>query len=1094
MLMSRLYALVGLALLLIPIPAGAQYVAEQVTLGNAATDLFGGTDADGGIGDWYLSNGVVEAIIDDVGPQDDLVDPLGSNAPPKQSEAAFTGGSVIDLGSIGRDDDQLSQMFTVGGLSTSNFILYDSISASTTASSATITATGALLGFSPVDPTDLVVVTEYTAAGSDPFLTITTTVTNNDPTNSAPALGGFLDAFIWTQRAIVPFSPLPFRGFRHVILDLANFGAALELPTYAAGPGNVTPADGIMDPPSGTTAAEVSYGLLGVEVSVDQGGGPVVIAVDTLFGVSSTLVTAFGNLPAAGALDPGGVLAYTRRLYVGDRNDVASAANPMITALGVRRGFGTGTISGDVDATDTTDVAASVIATKTGGPATPGFSVNAPVTHFRTDASGSFSGIVLPEGTYNLEVRAVERDMVVVSGVIVTAGADTPVTIPSMTGLGTLELSVFDRVRGPDPLVPAKITFKGRDDTPDPVFKKDFEALGIPGGGQPDVDLIPESFAGGPAQQNFFYLANGTGTIQLRPGKYEIFASRGPEYTVKRRGIRVREGITKRRKLKVRRIVDTSGALSGDFHVHSARSFDTSPPLNDRVASFAGEGVEVMVSTDHDYRVDYSSIITGLGLGSHITSMVGNEITGSVPNPPTFPDSIGHINAWPLPVTPNERRDGAIEDEYVAPNFLFSRLRNDGAEVVQYNHPRAGVSGLTAIGFFNNMGYDPDLAIDVSPNDLLLDDDITGTSGVPNPDGFRNLDFDVMELGNGSKASDIEAYIAVRRDWFSLLNQLNFATASGTVPFIAGTGVSDSHRLTVENPGYFRTYVRGAGDNPAELNTTVFNENVRAGNMVATTGPYIEFSIEESGGGASAGLGETLTGSDVVLKIRVQASNWIPVEEVRVLANGFLTMTFDGTSSPAVQPGPNNPRSQGKGRVVRFEADIPVTLLEDTYFIVEAGARLDPLPSSPEFIDKIVPGMVPLGHTNPIFVDRTGDGFVPPGLPVMASATGAGESLPAFARVIRRDQGLLARLGSWWRGRIATFFASGTAVAGNDNEVLTGRALKAEVDRQKTEASAEYFPLYSFRIPESAVDEAIERLPEPERSRIRAQREQAAPR
>src|SRR5690606_34002412 len=158
-----------------------------------AETLFTGTDADGGIDDWYLSNGVVQAIIDDVGPQADLVPLLGASAPPKVSEFAFTGCSLIDLGNNGQNNDHLTQIFTVGGLSTSNFILYNGISASTTASSATITCTGNLLGFdtgpSPVPPEDLQVVTEYTAAGSDPFLTVVTTVTNTHPTNTAMGLG-----------------------------------------------------------------------------------------------------------------------------------------------------------------------------------------------------------------------------------------------------------------------------------------------------------------------------------------------------------------------------------------------------------------------------------------------------------------------------------------------------------------------------------------------------------------------------------------------------------------------------------------------------------------------------------------------------------------------------------------------------------------------------------------------------------------------------------------------------------------------------------------------------------------------------------------
>jgi hypothetical protein len=679
---------------------------------------------------------------------------------------------------------------------------------------------------------------------------------------------------------------------------------------------------------------------------------------------------------------------------------------------------------------------------------------------------------------------------VTVSGVTVMAAADTPVAVPVMTGLGTLELSVVERVQGPDPAIPAKITIKGRNDTPDPAFRKDFEALALVLPSGPDEDLRPESFAGGPAQGNVVYLADGTATVQLRPGRYEVFASRGPEYTVRRRSVTVREGRTRSRRFKIRRCLDTPDALSGDFHIHSARSFDTSPPLRDRVASFAGEGVEVMVSTDHDYHVDYSSTISDLGIESHVTSMVGNEVTGSVPNPPTFPSSIGHINTWPLPVNPDDRRDGSIEDEYVAPNFIYSRSRAQGAQVVQYNHPRAGVAGLTAIGIFTNIDYDPTLPIDASPNDILLDDDITGVSGVANPDGFRNIDFDVMEIANGT---DVAGYIVTRRDWLSLLNQLNTVTASGTVPFIGGTGVSDSHRLTVEAPGYFRSYVRDVGDDPTALDPTTFNANVRAGNMIGTTGPYIDFSVEETGGGASAGLGNTLVpgSADVVLKIRVQAANWIPVEEVRVIANGFEIMSFDATTSPAVEPAPNNPRSQ-RCRGPRFDVEIPITVAGDTYFIVEAGAKLSPFPSSPEFVNTIVPGMVPLGFTNPVFVDLGGDGFDPPGLPVMASATGVAEPLPAFARVVRRDRTWLARVDNWWDRALGRLTASPVATADDQQEVLTGRAHRAEVDRRRMTPTAEYFPLYHFTIPEAAVAEALNRLPEPDRTRVQAQRQRAA--
>src|SRR4029453_15348393 len=88
----------------------------------------------------------------------------------------------------------------------------------------------------------------------------------------------------------------------HRALDLANPTAALELPVFSASPGTVSPADGINDPVTGAPAGEVAYGLLGVEVFFDEDdAGPIPPAREgapnSLFGVSSHDITAFGNPP-----------------------------------------------------------------------------------------------------------------------------------------------------------------------------------------------------------------------------------------------------------------------------------------------------------------------------------------------------------------------------------------------------------------------------------------------------------------------------------------------------------------------------------------------------------------------------------------------------------------------------------------------------------------------------------------------------------------------------------------------------------------------------------------------------------------------------
>jgi len=1019
----------------------AQPVAQQIGEADGAL-LFGGGDAEGGIGDWYVSNGVVEAIIDDAGPTPDLVGVLPPGTEPAmQSSAAPTGGTLIDLGLVGADDDQLSQMFTVGGLSTENFFDFDAVTAP---APGVVRASGKLRlpPVSPVDAPCIDATTDYRAEGTDPYLTVVTSATN--ACGQSVDLGGFLDAFIWTQRSIVPFSGgglLGGRGFDHPPLDFANLAGALETPTFLGAPGVIGPSDGVVDPARDLASGEVSYGLLGVDVVIDPDGpgGPTLpenAPVNTLLGVSSNLVTALGNAPGGAPLGPSGTIVYTRRVYVGNRNDVRSVANAMLTALAPRLGFALGTLSGDVDAIDTSDVRASILVRRlgrcaddsscrtaaecgTGACTDPvpvaGFGPGNAVTHVRTDADGTFSGVVVPNGDYELVVSAPERDDVV-RGPVQVLDAETAVAIPPLSARGMLAFRVREKRRG-KPLMPAKLVLQGLDGTPDPRFARDLSASL---GGE---DLLPESFGGtqrGPTgdargQGNVVYTTTGEGSIQVRPGRYVVWASRGMEFGIGREEVTIGVGETANVDFLLKRVIKSRDAIGADFHVHSVRSFDASTPLEDRVASFVAEGVEVMVATDHDKHVDYEPIIQSLGVAPYVVGVAGVEVTGSVPNPPDFPNSIGHLNAWPMPVDGDRRRDGSIDDEFVAPNWIYSRLEDLGGDdlVIQYNHVRAGVSGLTNIGFFNSIGcgrcanaidttcdvdadcpagatqecgcvgYQPDRPIDMIPNDLLLDDGIRGPGTTANPNGRTNLDFDVMEIANGARAGDVEALVAVRRDWFSLLRQDIRRWA---------TGVSDSHRATVEHAGWARTFVLGVGDDPRAVPLATFDEHVRAGAMVIAAGPYVE--VLAKAGKAKVGVGQELGAArgKVRLSVRVTAPAWVPVEEVRIVVNGDVAERFDRTTRPRVRPMPKKVTSSGK--TVRFRAKRTLRLAQDSFVVVEAGIPLpgdgDPIPVSPEPMNAIVKGAVPFAITNPIFVDVGADGYDAPGLPA-AAAVSAGQ-------------------------------------------------------------------------------------------------------
>jgi hypothetical protein len=244
---------------------------------------------------------------------------------------------------------------------------------------------------------------------------------------------------------------------------------------------------------------------------------------------------------------------------------------------------------------------------------------------------------------------------------------------------------------------------------------------------------------------------------------------------------------------------------------------------------------------------------------------------------------------------------------------------------------------------------------------------------------------------------------------------------------------------------------------------------VKAGNMVMSAGPYVEDLGTGAGPRRPAWASSFRHPTAACGSASACGAPPDPVEEVRVIANGFQVAAFDPTTKPRVRPAPKS--FQRAGGTARFRATVAFDVTQDTYFVVEAGAKLptdpDALPAPPEVMNVVVPGVVPVAITNPIFVDTNGNGvFDPPGLPVMAASGGPTER-PPFARVDLVGDGVWERARSAL-GRIAARLG-GTAVAEPVGGEMTGvtKERKAEAARK-----GEYFPIYQFSIPLEAAEEA----------------------
>ena len=151
-----------------------------------------------------------------------------------------------------------------------------------------------------------------------------------------------------------------------------------------------------------------------------------------------------------------------------------------------------------------------------------------------------------------------------------------------------------------DAPIPCKLTFVGLAGTPRPFFTHNDI-------GRPEGELAIAAF-------DRVFSAAGSEDIRVPQGTYNIYVSRGPEWDISvHPWEKIGEGTTKIY-AHLRHVIDSRGWLSADFHVHAAPSPDSIVPLTHRVLEFVADGIDMIVSTDHNIVTDYAPSIKALGL------------------------------------------------------------------------------------------------------------------------------------------------------------------------------------------------------------------------------------------------------------------------------------------------------------------------------------------------------------------------------------------------------------------------------------------------------------------------------------------------
>jgi hypothetical protein len=717
-----------------------------------------------------------------------------------------------------------------------------------------------------------------------------------------------------------------------------------ELDTYNRGPSTITPtASGVGPPVTSTLGTLGFYGFdeaAGVDYAFTQvplpppnttlGSFVFVSGVLVVLHSQNALLTLIGADPVRFRVASGGSNTYTRFLGVGD----GSPSNAVDLENEVR-GFASGTVEGCVSVAGT-PVAGARVSVGTN------LFLNSQklFSHFRTRPGPcpNYSGSVLP-GSYaavaGLPGHPYEGGALLppAKPVNVVAAATSSVDF-DLPATGGLRVNAVDESGAP---IPARVTVVGFDPSPEATVAG--PALPGFGGSRQGVLLDTSDFLPYGIAAVGYTDATGTVEFPLEPGVslYHVFVSRGSEYSAFRTAspITVAAGSTTVVNAQIARVLDTSGFVSSDFHVHGIRSADSRVSDLHRVQSYSAEGVENVIMTDHHVHTDLRPAIADAGLGAFLTATVGEEITSF---------DYGHWNAYPLLIDPSSPHatysaDGSIQlsggstdwAQAAPPGQDFpvhGALNATPAEVVALATAGALSTPDTTIQINHVSSHFQPLKIDTSlvpPRDLMTDLErarrrLPSTAAVPNL--FQH--YPALELWNGDARSHQAEFLVQRIGiWMNHLNQGLRTT------FIADT---DSHHFTNLNTAGARTWTASPTDAPAAIDGADVAAAVVTGRAVGGQGVYVQtrlLATDGSGDAADLSLaGDTAmtdaTGN-VVLEIQVQSPAWARWDRVEVYANAATATAgspflFGATPTVVLDEGDCNPATLGDG-----DFDVTVT-------------------------------------------------------------------------------------------------------------------------------------------------------------------------
>ena len=895
------FCAIGLMGLSLSAPAAGTMVAEQITASNANAYVQNGPDASAGIGDWILSNGtlcVTLAALDHEG------------------DFSARGGTLRDIGFCHRDDDHFVSGQDLLNGSQSQPVDISAIQASHSRQKAALVTLGENAG--------MMIETRYSlSAEAANRLKINKRIWRKNDDAADP---GIFSSLSFNYHSLETFllsthNPSRSNGFKQEKFvgrsSMAFTQAARKIDVIVM----LSPHDAV---------EPIAYGwrLLSAHRQSTDGGDRVALPS---FALADRSALAFVTL-----VEP---------LTIGDGENLGLVQLLQVPFLGLELGQEIH-IEEEIIVAPSHDVAAITDdlyahAARVSGQVVAGAGQKtslhidrkdgAPFTQLTPDADGQFSAH-LPAGDY--QFRLLSRAGQPIETAVSVAADDVHI--------GTLSVPPAARIDLPRG-TPMRLIFRGTNGTPDPHLEDQLTGYGEAVDGQ----MLPIEAA------TDVHLAATLGDpthVYLSPGSYQIYSARGPEFSVETTTLTVADGQAQKLNIQApRRLVETPGFMAADLHVHSGPSFDNAFSTHKRLRSFIAEHGEVMVAAEHDTIFDFNPLLAQIGASDKMIAITGSEVTSTLASA-RAPHTIGHMNFFPLERQAHAYRRGLpAHENRRTRDVLYDMHVGFGAPFAQLNHARENLKlsgdlpddyqeAVDDEAFFTHMGaanhpFNPTLELTQFPNNSLIErDPVTG---------FRDIDFDAMELMNGSQAYRPERTQSLRRDWHALLSQGER---------ISGSANSDSHGTT-QQVALPRNMVRLAADTVADFSIDGFTNALRQGDFYGTTGPFFDLSL------SGTGMGGTHQGSTGTLSGRVFSADWVDVDRLDVQING---------------------NAIGQAQIADDgHFSMPIEVTGDAYVTIEISGQAS------DIYQAVYPGYFPYAYSNPIYIDANSDGqWTPPGLSV----------------------------------------------------------------------------------------------------------------